>query len=414
MSQFGSADLAKEGYLQNVIVYRCVSLIVNQAAQLKYELFPVNGYGDKKKEILSHPLLALLKRPYATVSESQFKIQTFSDYLINGNSYTWMMPGDQNTNEIHIGQPPVFLMSLMPGSMDVQENPSNPFQPQLYRYYEGVLQKQFPVGMLGDTDLIHMRTYNPNSRLIGASPILPAGAAVDGFNAAGLHNYNLIKSGMRPSMIISVPFNIEQGEDFFEKVQTRFDEKYSSHMKTGKAMVLGGGVKAEMVSQNMVDSDFYRGKQVMAKEIAVAYHTPQELLGLDPAKYDNLNAAYGQLWGDSVYPLIDQYIDYLNLVLVPRFDKNIVLGYNVNHVDALVRKNAERMASLEKVSYLTQNEKRKEIGFEPHESESADELPPASKQSTTDPDTAAFMADQMANEGKSFSEARRLSDAIFG
>ena len=50
-------DLAKEGYLKNAIVFRCVNEISSGASAVKYQLFN----GDEELEY--HPLINLLDRP---------------------------------------------------------------------------------------------------------------------------------------------------------------------------------------------------------------------------------------------------------------------------------------------------------------------------------------------------------------
>jgi phage portal protein BeeE len=56
-SDYTYENLAKEGYQQNAIVFRCVNEIANGAAAVPFKVFQ----GDT--EVDSHPLLSLLKRP---------------------------------------------------------------------------------------------------------------------------------------------------------------------------------------------------------------------------------------------------------------------------------------------------------------------------------------------------------------
>src|SRR5689334_25123508 len=53
------ASLAREGVMQNAIVYRCVRMIAEGAASVPFLLY------DGDKELTAHPLLALLTSPSA-------------------------------------------------------------------------------------------------------------------------------------------------------------------------------------------------------------------------------------------------------------------------------------------------------------------------------------------------------------
>ena len=73
-------DLAKEGYLKNAIVYRCVNEISKGAGAVDFML--------KNGEIMveDHPLLDLLNRPNHLQSSSEFFNSLFGFLLLSGLS----------------------------------------------------------------------------------------------------------------------------------------------------------------------------------------------------------------------------------------------------------------------------------------------------------------------------------------
>ena len=74
-------DLAREGYQENAIVYRCVNEIANGAASVKFGLY------RGEQPIDEHPLLDLLMRPNPMNSQSEFFQEVYSYLLLAGNSY---------------------------------------------------------------------------------------------------------------------------------------------------------------------------------------------------------------------------------------------------------------------------------------------------------------------------------------
>ena len=74
-------DLAKEGYLKNAIVYRCVNEISKGASAVPF----VVKAGDQILE--EHPLITLLRRPNPLQSYSEFFNSLFGYLLLSGNAY---------------------------------------------------------------------------------------------------------------------------------------------------------------------------------------------------------------------------------------------------------------------------------------------------------------------------------------
>ena len=74
-------DLAKEGYMKNAIVYRCVNEISKGAGAVNYMV----KSGDVVLD--NHPLIDLLNRPNPLQSYSEFFNSLFGFLLLSGNAY---------------------------------------------------------------------------------------------------------------------------------------------------------------------------------------------------------------------------------------------------------------------------------------------------------------------------------------
>lgn len=74
-------SLAKNGVMQNAIVYRCVRMIAEAAASVPFLLYE----GDN--ELSTHPLLTLLTRPNAQDSGTALFERWYAFLQCAGNSY---------------------------------------------------------------------------------------------------------------------------------------------------------------------------------------------------------------------------------------------------------------------------------------------------------------------------------------
>ena len=74
-------DYAKDGYQENAIVYKCISMIANSTSAV--DLCVYNG--DVKLD--NHPLLSLLKRPNPLQSGKEYFHSMVSYLLISGNTF---------------------------------------------------------------------------------------------------------------------------------------------------------------------------------------------------------------------------------------------------------------------------------------------------------------------------------------
>ena len=89
-------DLAKEGYLKNAIVYRCVNEISKGASAVPFVL----KVGDQIIE--EHPLIDLLMRPNPLQSYSEFFSSLFGYVLLSGNAYILKTGSDMGApKELH-------------------------------------------------------------------------------------------------------------------------------------------------------------------------------------------------------------------------------------------------------------------------------------------------------------------------
>ena len=102
------AAFAREGFLQNAIVYRCVRMVAEAAASVPLLLY------DRAEELSEHPLLDLLARPNPVASAPDLLESWYGFLLVSGNAYLEAVAIGARLRELHVLRPD--RMKVVPGA----------------------------------------------------------------------------------------------------------------------------------------------------------------------------------------------------------------------------------------------------------------------------------------------------------
>jgi hypothetical protein len=101
--------------------------------------------------------------------------------------------------------------------------------------------------------------------------------------------------------------------------------------------------------------------------IAVAFHVPCELLGMQASKtYSNYQEARRAFYMETILPLMNKMLGKLNHRLTPAFDKTkkLFLDYDSDSIEALQEDRNALWDRIKSASFLTINEMREAVGYE--------------------------------------------------
>ena len=350
---------AAEGYERNVVVHRCVTLISKGIASLKPEL-----YNSKDERIEQHDLLRLLRSPNTLQSGPEWFEGIAAFKLITGNAYIEAAyPNQDLTPSL---RPPTYLYNIEPTNMVVIKGSKG--QPKGYRFEESGQQITFPMTNSGVSNILHIKSFHPTNHWYGLSNMEAAAYAVDQHNEAGAWNQALLQNSARPCGALMVDGDEPLEEQQKNNIKAELDLKYSGSNNSGRPMVMDGKLSWQEMSLSPKDMDFLSGKDSVARDIAMGFGVPSQLLGIPgDSTYANMQEARLSLWEQTILPLAEEIYRALNNWLVPRFGTDLYLTFDKEGIDALRFKREKQRESLEKSTFITINEKREIMGMEPIE-----------------------------------------------
>lgn len=356
------SGFARQGYSRNIVVYAAISKIATACAGINWVLYEKKS-GRKRNwvEIENHPLLDLINKPNPLDSGSDFINAVVGFYKITGNSYIEM-------NKPNPNKPPVELWTARPDQMRIV--PASNGYPDYYSLkYAGQERRWYVDPIKLTSDMIHIKSFNPNDIWYGMSALEAAMLSIDQNNAGQKWNLALLQKSATPSGVLQMKStdanpNGNLTNEQYERLKKEFEENHGGSNNAGKPMILEGGLSWQSISLGPKDMDFVNNKNVTATDIAIALGVPPEIMGLGTKTFNNYKEARLAFYDETVCPTMDVLRNNFNNHLTTLYGDNLYLDYDKDDIEAYVEKREAKYSSLETVSYLTQNEKREAVGYD--------------------------------------------------
>ncbi len=353
---------AEEGYVKNVVAHRCIRLIAESASAVKWQLYADHEGG--REQLKQHPALQMLHRPNPTMGGSELIEALVTYKLISGNAYLLSVgPKDGNPQELYC---------LRPDRMKVIAG--RDFVPQGYEYQVGERITRYSVDRLtGRSSILHLKSFHPMNDWYGLSPIEAAAYSIDQHNQAAVWNQALLQNGAKPSGALVVQTRQDGSgghlsDEQFTRIKSQIDEQYAGALNAGRPLLLEGGLDWREMSLSPKDMDFIDGKHSSARDIALAFGVPPQLLGIPGDNtYSNLVEARLGLWEQTILPLLDKVTTNLNSWLLPAYSggETLQLQYDTDAISALAPRRDYVWKRVKDADFLTVDEKRAALGYGP-------------------------------------------------
>ena len=361
-------SFAREGFQKNVVAFRAVTEVTRAAASVPWRLFRRDG--DARLELAAHPLLDLLARPNPTMAQSEFVEAATGFLLIAGNSFVEAVALETGSDG---GQRVRELWPLRPDRMAVIKSKTG--LPGGYEYRLGGQVRRWPADPVsGASPILHIKTFHPLDDWYGLSPIEAAAYGIDQHNEAGKWNTALLQNSGRPSGALVYSPSQEGAADSlsdeqFARLEAQFEARVKGAANAGRPLILEGGLSWQEMGLSPRDMDFLRTKNSAARDIALAFGVPPQLLGIPGDNtYSNYQEARLALWEETVIPLLRHLRDELNGWLAPLFGAGLALDIDLDEVPALTLRREARWEMLVRAvesGVLTRNEARESLGYGP-------------------------------------------------
>ncbi len=343
---------AREGFMQNAIVYRSVRMIAEAAGSIPLCLY------DGDTEIEDHPLLDLLRAPTATSTRAEFMEAFVGFLLVSGNAYIEATAVGDAVRELHVLRPD--RIQIVPGSDGYAEA------------YDYTVDGLAPVRLDGDTvpgvrRVMHQKLFHPLNDHYGLSPIEAAATAIDIHNAASRWNKALLDNSARPSgALVYTSRDGNLSTEQYERLKAELASGFQGAGNAGRPLLLEGGLDWKTMSMSPKDLDFMEAKHGAAREIALALGVPPMLLGIPGDNtFSNYQEANRTFWRSTVLPLAQRIVGALNGWLTPVYPGTLCLDIDVDDIPALSSETDTLWTRLNAATFLTADEKRSAAGYGP-------------------------------------------------
>jgi HK97 family phage portal protein len=349
-------NLAEEGFRKNVIAYRCVMQIATACSAVPWLLYDQSG-----AEVDRHPLLNLLQHPNPLQDGVSFLESVYANLEIAGNAYIEAVrPRDD--------QPPVELYVLRPDRMKIIPGPTG--LPQGYQYTVNGQITNWPADPIsGASNILHLRRFHPLDDWYGMAPMEAALLSIDQHNAAGAWNQALLGQGARPSG--ALVFAPKDGpatltDDQVRRLREEMGMMYQGDRNAGRPMILEGGLDWKEMSLSPKDMDWLAGRNNAARDIALAFGVPAQMVGIPDAQtYANMSEARMAFYEETVLPLLTRVIAGFDHWLCPMYRDGVELDFDLDSISALADKRQSQWSKIQNAAFLTRNEQREAAGYGP-------------------------------------------------
>ncbi len=343
------ASLAAEGFARNPVAYRCVRMIAEAAASI-----PLYALRDGARAAADDPLARLLARPNPEEGGADLMERFFGSLQTAGNAYLEAAGEEGAVTELYVLRPD--RVKVVPGADG---------WPAAWTYAAGGREATLAREADGWAPVLHLKLFNPTDDVYGLSPLEAAAFAVDVHNASSAWNKALLDNSARPSgaLVYATREGERLSEEAFLRLKAELESRHAGTLAAGRPMLLEGGLDWKPMMLSPAEMDFAEGKHAAAREIALAFGVPPQLLGIPgDATYSNYAEANAALWRLTVVPLAQRAARALTAWLEPRFPRGGV-AVDLDAAPALQAERGELWDRLDRASFLTPEERRRMAGL---------------------------------------------------
>ena len=266
------------------------------------------------REVESHPVLDLLKRPNHLQSWSEFIEDWAGNYNLFRDAYIYL---DIPKRGMNAGQ--VVKMWSLPAYMVDAYTTGDYFNPVKHYYFDtGKERVEIPLDRI-----IHYKNWNPrNGEWKGLSPFDVARRVVQRNTSSQEAQTSAFQNGGTGILISGDNPDMEFTQEQIDLLNKRIVEKMSGVNNYRKVQAVSGSVKVHKIGDTLSDMQLVESDKADIRKIATVLGIRPVLLGdVDNAKYSNMEEAQKQLITGVVMPQLRLFIEKLSPYLLKPYEK---------------------------------------------------------------------------------------------
>jgi HK97 family phage portal protein len=250
-------------------VYACVNRLATDLARCTPYLYRLKSDGSEERDE-EHPLNELLERPNRQQTFFEFDRQSWTGYLLRGNSYAPIRRDRRGD--------PVELVPVNPEAAMVLEASDGSVFVNMNRLglWQIAMLRDFPVAIPSE-DIFHLRDLTFNS-LVGVSNIGLARDSIGLAMALEQQASRFIANGARPSTWLKTQKTLS--DPAAKRLKTQFDDLHAGYQNTGKTVVLEDGVEPVALQLTGVDLQFIEQRKAQPEDVCRFFGVPPHKIGM--------------------------------------------------------------------------------------------------------------------------------------
>lgn len=275
-----------EIYKRQLWVNVLVKKRANAVARLPLKVYERTD--DGRQDARDHPYAVLLRRPNRRTSAKFLWLWIQSTFDVYGEVFL--------AKHRDAGGRPDALWPLHPTAMHPEDERDGEI---LWTWRTSKAE----VKGIRSSDLVHIRTYNPDNVARGLSPLEPLRRTLEFEDAAQRSQSSFWQKGARPGVALTHPNNLSK--DAADRLKLQWDQIAAGADNTGSTVVLEEGMKPELLTISNEDAQYIESRKLNREEVCAEYDVPPPVVHiLDRATFSNITEQMRSMYRDTMAPVL--------------------------------------------------------------------------------------------------------------
>lgn len=340
-------------------VFANVSVLSEEVSKMEFELYKTVYKGGELElvKVDQHPLLDLLDKfnSFTTTSDAMYTVQ--ADIELAGDVFLQLEGGN-----VKNGESIENIYILEPDKVEVVPGNNGNGQEVVKYIYKSTIDGKVVEKHYKPEEVIQIKTPNPSNPLRGKSVVEAAAVDIDTDNLSREMLMMFFKNGAVPNVVFSTEQKVTANE--VKRLTTDIRRTYTGVKNAFKTLVLGNGLKPEVLQQSNKEVQLLEIKNQMRDDIMAMFKNTKASLGI----VEDVNRANAEAtllsWKQSVIkPKMMRIVDTLNEFLVPRFGDNLILTF-VDPVPENLEDDIDQSTKMYEAGIMTLNEARERVNLD--------------------------------------------------